>query len=83
MKKLNFLFIFYLLLTSCDKYPDNLTVLLNQSGTVSLKVIDKNQNGVNKAKVSIYSSILADERIYYDSTDINGICKIGIVVLFF
>jgi len=61
-----------------DKDPlSNLTVLLNQSGTVSIKVIDDNKNGFIGAKVSIYSSIPKGERIYYNSTDANGICTIG------
>jgi len=72
--------LFCFLLASCEKDPDNLTVLLNQSGTVSLKVTDGNQNGFQGAKVSIYSSIPKGERIYYGSTDANGICTIGKVL---
>ena len=72
--------LFCFLLASCEKAPDNLTVLLNQSGIVSLKVTDGNQNGFRGAKVSIYSSIPAGERIYYGSTDANGVCTIGKVL---
>ena len=69
-----------LLLTSCEKEPENLTVLLNQSGTLSIKVTDDNKNGFKGAKVSIYSSVPSGERIYYGSTDANGICAIGKVL---
>ena len=72
--------LFCFLLVSCEKDPDNLTVLLNQSGTVSLKVTDDNQNGFSGAKISIYSSIPERERIFYGSTDVNGICTIGKVL---
>jgi|SRR5690554_499351 len=81
MRKITFLLVaFSLLLASCEKDSDNLTVLLNQSGTLSIKVVDSSQNGFKGAKVSISSSIPDGERIYYDSTDINGICDIGKVL---
>jgi hypothetical protein len=69
--------LFCLLLPSCEKHPDNLTLLLDQSGIVSFKVTDDNLNGVQGAKISIYSSIPEKERIYYGSTDSKGICAIG------
>lgn len=80
MRKISFLFVFCLLLASCENDPDNLTVLLNQSGTVSILVTDSDQNGFMGAKVSIYSSIPEGERIYYDSTDVNGMCYVGKVL---
>jgi len=67
-------------LFSCKKDSDNVTVLLNQSGTVTVKVTDDNQNGFKGAKVSIYSSIPEGERIYFDSTDSKGICTVGKVL---
>lgn len=80
MRKTTFFLATIFLLASCEKDPDNLTVLLNQSGALSIKVLDDSQSGFKGAKVSIYSSIPEGERIYYDSTDINGICDIGKVL---
>jgi hypothetical protein len=77
MRKISFIFILFLLVISCEKNPDNLTVLLNQSANLSLKVIDLDQIGFKEAKVNIYSSVPASERIYYGLTDMNGICNIG------
>ena len=57
-----------------------MTVLLNQSGTVSVKIADDNQNGFKGAIVSIYSSGSAGGRIYFDSTDTRGICAVGKVL---
>ena len=79
MKKLSFFFIFCLLLASCEKHPDELTVTLNQSGTVSVKVTDGNQI-IKEASVSIYSTGESMERIYYGVTDANGMCHIGKVL---
>ncbi len=80
MKKLSLLFIAAALFFSCNKQSDHLTVTLNQSGVLSVKVIDNNGNTFQGAKVSIYSSIPEDERIYYDSTDVSGICDVGNVL---
>lgn len=80
MRKIAYLFVLTFLFASCEKDSDNLTVLLNQSGTLSIKVVDNSQSGFKGSKVSIYSSIPDGERIYNDSTDINGICDIGKVL---
>jgi hypothetical protein len=76
MRNIALLYVLCLLMASCEKYPDNITVLLNQSGTLSVKVIDNNQNGYNGV-VGIYSPV---GRIYYDTTDANGMCSIGKVL---
>jgi len=84
MKNLNFKSVFStflcvstvllcLFFASCKKDADNLTVLLNQSGTLSVKVTDNNK-GFPGAKVRIYS---ANSELYSGSTDANGICNIG------
>jgi hypothetical protein len=77
MRNVNLLWVFVILLISCIKEPDSLNVSINQSGTVSVKVVDANKNIFKGAQVSIYSSTPADQRIYFDSTDVSGECKIG------
>jgi hypothetical protein len=67
-----------LLFASCEKNPDNITVTLNQSGTLKVKVTDDSHNGVSKAKLSIYYRINDGfDRIFYDSTDASGILDVG------
>lgn len=81
MRKL-FLFMFILLIIfSCKKDDDtnigNITVLINQSGSLSVKVIGNNGLGVTGSPVSIYSTIPEGALIYRDTTDIQGICNVG------
>lgn len=80
MKKIIYLFVLTILLASCEEEPDNLTVLLDQSGTLSIKVIDNDQSGFKGANVRIFSSIPGGEIIFNDSTGANGICDAGKVL---
>lgn len=67
-----------LLFVSCEKNPDNITVTLNQSGTLKVKVTDGSHNGVSKARLSVFSRINDDYgRVYYDSTDVSGNLDVG------
>lgn len=75
MKITAFLFFSFLFLASCSKYPDNLTIYLDESGTLTIQVVDNGQNGVNAAAVHIYSP--QGDRIFNDSTNTNGVCEIG------
>lgn len=77
MGRMNLILVFIALFISCAKEPDSMTVFLNQSGTVSIKVVDNNKNAFKGAQVSIYSSVPGDQRIYFDSTDVSGICNVG------
>jgi len=55
MKKL-FLFpllTFIILMSSCDKYPDKMTITINRQGTVLTTVLDKDKLPVEGAEVSI------------------------------
>lgn len=65
-------FLCTLCLFSCKKDSDR--------GIVSVRVTDNNQNGFKGASVSIYSSVPAGQRIYFDSTDNRGICVVGKVL---
>jgi len=67
-----------LLFVSCEKNPDNITVTLNQSGTLKVKVTDDSHNAVSKAYLSIFSRINDGyTRIYNDSTDASGNLDVG------
>jgi hypothetical protein len=67
-----------LLFISCEKNPDNITVTINQSGTLKVKVTDDSHNGVSKARLFIYSRVNDGfNRIYYDSTDASGNLDVG------
>lgn len=68
------------LFVSCGKDNDNITVVLNGSGDLKVKVVDEENNAVNSAKVSVYSSIPEGERIFFDSTNASGICDLGKVI---
>jgi len=62
-----------LLFVSCEKNPDKITVTLNQSGTLKVRVTDESHNAVSKAYVSIFSRINDGYiKIYNDSTDATG-----------
>lgn len=56
MRKLN-LFIAVLLsvflFSSCEKNPDELTITINQTGTLSVKVVDEDKKGVSNAEVAV------------------------------
>jgi hypothetical protein len=65
---------------SCEKDPDNLTVVLNLSGTLSFKVTDNNLNRFKGAEVSIHSSDIEGGLLFRDSTDVNGMCSFGKVL---
>lgn len=80
MSRVSLILVFVVLFISCTMEPDNMTVFLNQSGTVSIKVVDNNKNAIKGAQVSIYSSVPADQRIYFDSTDVSGICNVGKII---
>ncbi len=81
MKKLSLILLLATsLFISCEKDPDNITVVLNGSGSLSIKVIDEQNNAFNGAKVNVYSSIPEGERIFYDSTDASGVCNVGKVI---
>lgn len=79
MKRISLFLVLILALSSCSKYPDELTVTLNESGNLSVRVIDDNGTGVNNAKVSIYS-LYSGMKLFYDSTDVAGIVNFGEVL---
>lgn len=67
-----------LLFISCEKNPDNITVTIINSGTLKVKVTDNSNNGVAKAKLSVYSRVNDGyDRIFYDSTDASGNLDVG------
>lgn len=67
-----------LLFVSCEKNPDNITVTLNQSGTLKVNVTDESHNAVSKAKFAVISRFIDNyQRIYYDSTDASGKLDVG------
>lgn len=53
---------------------------MDQSGRLSIKVIDTDKNAVADAVVSVDSSIPENERIYDGTTDANGMCDVGKVL---
>ena len=68
--------IFYLLLVglvpflaSCDKET---TYTINKSGSLTIKVVDSDGNGVDNAKIDLR---LSGETLFYDSTDVSGVYK--------
>lgn len=84
MKNLTILFLFMLAVISCQKdsetFPENFTVTMNESGTLSIKIIDSDGGPVEGAILSVLSSIPESEEIYYDTTDASGTCNIGKVL---
>ena len=66
--------------SSCEKNPDNLTLLIKESGSVSVKILDDGGKVVDGAHVQIFSSIPENQMIYSDSTNSSGICMIGNVL---
>lgn len=76
MRKITLLMAISLVLFSCEKNPDNLTVVLDQSGTLNVHVKD-NDNAIDGATVAVSSSMSDSEIIYEDSTGVDGICNVG------
>ena len=80
MKKITCILLLAVLMFSCkkedDQINDNFTVILNQSGNLSIKVIESNGNAAGDAPVRVYSSV-PEGLIYSDTTDAQGICNIG------
>ncbi|MCF8370262.1 MAG: hypothetical protein K9H64_01485 [Bacteroidales bacterium] len=55
MKKLNYVFLFVaILLLSCEKGNENVTVLIDQSGYFNVKVVDLNQKGIEGIELKLY-----------------------------
>jgi len=77
MKKLILLLFVGSLLVSCQKQADNIIVNMNQSGTLSIQVLNENGSAGAKGLVYVFSSSPGGQIIYRDSTDINGICYVG------
>jgi len=80
MKKLLLFLFLGFLLVSCQKQGDNITVNMNQSGTLSIQVLNENGSAGAKGLVSVYSSSPSGQLIYHDSTDNNGFCNVGKVL---
>lgn len=78
MKKL-FLVItmFAFVFASCDKDPDTITIVTNQGGNITIKVVNEDNTPCAHAKVGIASTIDDGAVIYYDSTNSEGICNVG------
>lgn len=81
MRKVFLFLLIPLLILSCNKDDDttkeNMTVLINQSGSLSVKVIGSDGLGVPGSPVRIYSTFPEGGLIYNDTTDIQGICNVG------
>ena len=56
-------------LASCDKET---VYTINKSGTITIKVVDSDGNGIDKAKIDLR---LSGETLFYDSTDVSGVYK--------
>lgn len=70
--------LFVVALISCQKaeYPDNLTVLINESGTLSFNVLDNENVGIENAHIRVYSHS-SGITLIEDSTDASGIFNSG------
>jgi hypothetical protein len=84
MKNKCLIFVLALGLFSCkkddSKFPDTLTVNVNQSGTIYVKVTDNNNVSFKGAVVAVFSSLSNGVMIYSDSTNESGICNLGKVL---
>ena len=56
-------------LASCDKET---VYTINKSGSLTIKVVDSDGNGIDKAKIDLR---LSGETLFYDSTDVSGVYK--------
>ncbi|NPD44845.1 MULTISPECIES: hypothetical protein [unclassified Lentimicrobium] len=76
MKKLNLLFVLFVIMTSCtkDECTDNETVVTN-SAAISVKIIDNNQHAVENADVEIFSS--SSHTLVSSTTGSSGIIDAG------
>lgn len=63
--------------TACKKEPDTFTLVTNQGGNVSLKVLNEDNTPFAHAKILVSSTINEGTVIYYDSTNNEGICNVG------
>jgi len=77
MKRLITLLSLMVIMVSCQKQADNITINMNSSGNLNIRVLNDQNDAVAKAHVMIYSTNPENERLYYDSTDNNGICSVG------
>jgi hypothetical protein len=86
MKKLFFFLFVFTVFVSCEKdegdavIPDNINVTINQSGTVTLKVLDGGGAPLEGAYVAIYSTVPEYQRIFSDTTDATGVVNAGKVL---
>jgi len=76
MKRLITILGLLVMTVSCEKQADNITINMNSAGNLTIKVVNDQNEAVAKAHVKIYSTD-PSERLYYDSTDNNGICNVG------
>ena len=56
-------------LASCEKET---TYTINKSGSLTIKVVDSDDNGIDNAKIDLR---LSGETLFYDSTDVSGVYK--------
>ncbi len=81
MKKLSWLLIFTIIFISCEKDDDtqleNLTVLVNNSGTLTVKVMENTQTPYGDALVYVYSDLSEGGVIFQDTTSSDGILNVG------
>ncbi len=75
--KLILLFLAGMFITSCQKSPDEITIIMNNSGTFTIQVLDEDGNPKPNADVTVSSIETDNIPIYIDSTDGNGICNAG------
>lgn len=78
MKKL-FLFalLSVFLFSSCEKDPDEITVTINESGALNVKVIDNDKNNIENANINIYSTDYNATLLYEGITNKDGIYSTG------
>ncbi|OQX73320.1 MAG: hypothetical protein B6D64_14010 [Bacteroidetes bacterium 4484_276] len=74
--KLFHLSLVMLLITSCQKNPDEITVVMNNTGTLSIQVLNEDGNSGAKADVVAYSVVVDNLPVYIDYTDDNGVCNV-------
>lgn len=69
--------LFAFIFSSCEKDPDTITLITNQGGNVTIKVLNDDNTPFAHAKVAVASTIGDGSVLYYDSTNNEGICNIG------
>ena len=77
MKKISLFILIIAGLWSCEKDPDNLIVLLDQSGTLKVEIVNNNNLPFEGAEVAIIAQYGGYGDVYEGFSDENGKCDIG------